>query len=91
MSSSTNESFTISFPIWMPVIYPSSCLITGDRTFNTTNKKSAKSEQHPFLVPTLEVLYCVHAVYNVSSGFVIYSLYYIEICFLHLPLAEFLP
>ena len=51
MSFANSDSFTSSFPVWMPLI-SFSHLITQVRTSNTMLNRSGKSE-HPCLVPNL--------------------------------------
>ena len=51
MSSVNNESFTSSFPIWIPFIYFPS-LIVGARTSKPMLNNSGESG-HPCLVPDL--------------------------------------
>ena len=51
MSSANNDSFTSSFPIWMPLIF-FPCPIAVGRTSNTMLNRSGESGQ-PCLVPDL--------------------------------------
>ena len=51
MASANNDSFTSSFPIWMPFI-AFSCLIAVTRTSNTMLNKSDE-RRYPYLGPDL--------------------------------------
>ena len=71
MSSANNDSFTSSFPIWIP-FYPSSGLIAMARPASAVLNKSGEN-RHPCVVPDLKGnTFCS---LNVGCGFVIYGLH----------------
>ena len=77
MSSPNSDSFTAFFSN-LDSFYFSSVIVVA-RTSKTMLNKSGENG-HPYLFPVLEEMILFFLEYNVSSGFVIYSLYYVEIC-----------
>ena len=87
MSSANSDSFT-SFPIWIPFIYFTS-LTAMAKASKTMLNNSGESGQ-PCLVPDFSgnKFHFFTIENDVGCGFVIYGLYYVEVCSLYVYFLE---
>ena len=94
MSHADSDSFTFSFPIWIPFI-SFSCVIVMTATSNTVLNKSGESgylclipdvRRNAFSFSPLRVMLLSYIM--ISCRFIIYGLYYVEICSLYTHFLE---
>ena len=83
MSSANSESFTSSFPIWIPFIYFSSLIVVA-RTSKTVLHSSGE-EWAPLSCSWLwgKCFQFFTIEDNVCCGFITYGFYYVEVCAFH--------
>ena len=86
MSSVSEDNVTSSFLIWTPVI-SLSCLTALAGTSSTMLNRSGKSG-HLCLLPHLEGKASNLSPYDVSCGFAVYDLYYVEVYSFYTQSAE---
>ena len=78
MSAANSDSFTSSFPVWVPFIY-FSCMTAVIRTSNTMLNRSCKNGCHLFPDFIGKAFSCSPLTMMLANRFVINGLYYVEI------------
>ena len=82
LSSVNSNSFSSSFPVWIPFIPFSSLIVMARSSKIVMHNKGGNG--HHCLVPDLRGnAFSFTTENNVYCGFIKYGLYYVEVCFLY--------